>query len=189
MFMFRYLIMFFFPFVSCINQETNVANFSTFEEKSSKIPLELLNDTTITSLQITGQICEGEETEDCFYFTEIPKEIGKMKNLKELKIVNSNIDVLPNEINKLKKLKKLCFYESGVTDIGNIKLDSLEELEIVEFRLIKIPKTLCSCKSLKKISFNLSMDTLEVNELRKCLPDCEFKCFSQTITTEASGVF
>jgi len=95
----------------------------------------------------------------------IPSWIGRLDELKELKIRNCEILELPESIGKLKKLEKLNLEHNSLKflpeSIG--KLSSLIELDVGDNKLDKLPNSIGELEQLKKFH-------LDRNDI-KTLPD------------------
>lgn len=86
---------------------------------------------------------------------ELPSEIGKLKNLEELSLSNTQIRFLPPEIGQLKQLKKLDLRETFITElppeIG--ELESLTHLYLgtkgTKFNIDKLPNSLGNLKNIE----------------------------------------
>lgn len=86
---------------------------------------------------------------------ELPPEIGKLKNLEELNLANTQIRFLPPEIGQLKQLKKLDLRETFITElpaeIG--QLENITHLYLgtkgTKFNIEKLPNELSNLKNLE----------------------------------------
>lgn len=88
----------------------------------------------------------------------IPSTIGKLSELRILRIYNSKLQSLPSSITNLKKLKKLAIVRSDLralpADLG--KLKALKQLNIWSNSLEEIPESIGSCSLLKEINFRFN---------------------------------
>ena len=114
----------------------------------SELPEEIFQNVGLTHLRIEGNCeeCLHELTPKISKFInleslivvktalrELPNEIVKLRNLKELRVVNCNkFKCLPNEIGKLKNLEILDVWRSGINKLPEsiMELSSLKELVI-----------------------------------------------------------
>jgi hypothetical protein len=130
---------------------------------------------------------------------EISKDIGRLKNLRELTILDCSIDTLPDEIGSLKKLRKLWISDTKIesipSSIGNLKklthlilggnkltavpetigsLTLLEMLSISNNPIREVPKSIGQLKSLKDLFVQKTLlPKKEFPRLRKLLPKCK----------------
>lgn len=90
---------------------------------------------------------------------QIPQELSKLTNLKELVISYSDFKYLPDSVHKLTKLRTLKLYNCRYVDWyqlfeGLARIPSLRELEISECKILQIPANI---KKLQKLThLNLS---------------------------------
>lgn len=85
---------------------------------------------------------------------EIPKEIGRLKNLRKLSIWANKLKKLPKEIGLLKNLEILYAWDNLLEElpkeIGSLK--NLRELDVEGNELKKLPKEIGSLKNLRKLN-------------------------------------
>lgn len=94
--------------------------------------------------------------------SEIPKEIFKFQNLKEIDLTDQNISSIPKEIATAKNLEKLNLVGNHITEIPTqlCEWEKLQELRIGD-DIKSLPECLKSMKSLK----HLTVQSNAVNEL------------------------
>jgi Leucine-rich repeat (LRR) protein len=88
--------------------------------------------------------------------SEIPIEITKLKNLRELWLGNNNIADLPKELLNLKKLKKLILSGNDLKEIPDwvVDMEKIEGLYLSDNPLSKLPEEIGLLKSLKELELN-----------------------------------
>jgi hypothetical protein len=89
----------------------------------------------------------------CASLSSIPKEIGNLVNLRELSLVDNNLKELPSEIGKLKNLVVLSLDNNPIKklpkEIGD--LTNLEILELTECRMSEISAEVGRLQKLKEL--------------------------------------
>lgn len=110
----------------------------------------------------------------------LPKNIGKLYNLKELYISESSITSLPNSIIELKQLKELSlnhlYYFNYGTELCKLQgLDSLEYLGLWMARITILPNCIGGIKSLRILDLdqNENLNIEKAFEIFKQLPNLE----------------
>jgi hypothetical protein len=97
--------------------------------------------TSLTSLRLSGEL------------RALPPEIGKLVNLKYLKIEQNKLTTFPKEIGKLVKLTHIWSYSNEIErlpdEIGD--LESLEEWVLWSNKLKTLPKTIGRLRKLKEL--------------------------------------
>ena len=90
---------------------------------------------------------------------EIPSEIGNLKKLKKISVLNFPLKTFPEWIFGIKSLQYLMLRGSDIPEIPNSisRLEKLKTLRIENCKLSKIPKTLSQMKNLKILGLS---DTL-----------------------------
>ena len=140
----------------------NIIRLSISCSKLEEIPEEIVNLKKLEKLWI-----------DQVKFDRIPPVIFKLKGLKDLGIGSNddpenlkNIKVLPKEIGKLKNLKELTLFgmplNSLPEEIGNLKnLEFIAITQTGESGLMKLPKSFKNLQNLKNISIsNIRLDQI-----------------------------
>lgn len=121
--------------------------------------------------------------DDCYklYYTSrnmlyIPDEISELENLQILDFSNNFIEHITSRISRLQNLQKLYLKNNRIEklpeEIG--QLQNLIELDLSGNKIESLPESINNLKNLT--IFYLSgnpIDELEVEELRKSLPNCE----------------
>ncbi len=97
-----------------------------------------------TQLPNLFQLASNTETLNFFKcdLTSLPKEVGNLKNLRELKVDFNSLTSLPKEIGNLKKLKFLCLRGNQLNELPAeiYALPKLKELDIRNNPLNKLSK-------------------------------------------------
>ena len=81
---------------------------------------------------------------------ELPKEIGNLKNLVQLRMEYCNIETLPKEIANLKKLNLLGLYNNKLTELPK-EIGELKELKLLGLsnnNLSRLPKEIANLENL-----------------------------------------
>ncbi|EMY16264.1 leucine rich repeat protein [Leptospira weilii str. Ecochallenge] len=90
----------------------------------------------------------------------LPKEIGKLKKLRELHSYNNQLKAIPKEIGELKELQMLDLshnqFKTLPKEFGN--LQNLQILELIGNQLTTLPKEIGKLKNLREL--NLSRNQL-----------------------------
>jgi Leucine-rich repeat (LRR) protein len=88
----------------------------------------------------------------------IPQNIGKLSELRVLRVYRSKLQSLPSSITNLKKLKKLAIIQADLralpTNLG--KLKALKQLDVSYSSLEEIPESIGGCISLKEIDLRFN---------------------------------
>lgn len=104
---------------------------------------------------------------DDYNLTEIPQEIGRLENLKELNLYGNNLIELTPKIGELKNLKELSLSRNHLTllppEIGELK--KLTKLYLFHNQLIKLPPEIGKLKNLTKIDLTGNQLTLLPSEI------------------------
>lgn len=97
--------------------------------------------------------------------TEVPAEIGRMKNVFLVHFKNNQISTVPNEIGEMTALQRVYFTKNKIKEIpaAVFKLD-LQKLEFADNFLKSLPDALC--KKTKIVHLNMSGNALTA------LPNC-----------------
>jgi hypothetical protein len=94
----------------------------------------------------------------------LPKEIGNLLNLEELKLIRSSLTKLPESIGKLINLKSLIITNTPIEEILPKSIGSLVNLEELHIRnnfsLTKLPESIGNLVSLKTLNLFNSKITL-----------------------------
>lgn len=155
---------------------TTVYRNSTARLKSRFIPSQVFEMRNLRILSIQGMDCDYGDTTSCWMIREIPKQIGKLKELELLQLNVNALRTIPTEINELKKLKTLDLTDNpGLSDIDNVtELINLEELDLFGCNLDRLPKNIGGLKNLKQLGLSgNNIDKVELDRIRKALPNCE----------------
>ena len=82
---------------------------------------------------------------------DFPRDILKLKNLKELYITHNKIKNIPEDISKLTKLEKLNLCNNEITNLPKsiTYLEKLKELEVFGNNIQKIPEEIGNLKNLE----------------------------------------
>ena len=85
--------------------------------------------------------------------TELPSQIGKLKNLQELYLRGNKLTSLPPELWELTNLQKLMLGDNKLSEVPAAisKLINLEELDLFSNRLKTLPDAVTQLIHLKKI--------------------------------------
>lgn len=85
--------------------------------------------------------------------TELPQEIGELKELTWLSLSNNKLNKLPKEIGNLMKLERLYLSENNLFELPKEigELVNLEELYISNNQISKLPKEIGNLTNLKKL--------------------------------------
>ncbi len=116
--------------------------------------LKILNLSELTNvnkiLNLNLPLLEELRIEECKIIN-IPEDIGKLKNLKIIEIVDTELEELPNSICELKELKELILNENKIKKIPERigDMENLEVLNLDENKIKKLPLSLGSLISLK----------------------------------------
>jgi len=143
--------------------------YFTIKDIETGIPIELFNLINLEKLIIESGLNYfpypyRNNTSKVHTFLEIPKEIGKLKNLVELVLENNGVQSLPNEIEKLSSLKILNLSRNKLEEVSSIfSLLSLESLNLSNNEISNIPKDISKLKVLETLD-------LSQNKLNK-VPD------------------
>ena len=110
-------------------------------------------------LQLIGQAAEdGREKLDLENkgLTELPEEIGKLKNLTELYLAFNQISKIPNAIAKLKNLSVLYLDHNQISEIPSAitELTNLTVLYLNNNKISKIPNAISELKNLKILNLS-----------------------------------
>ncbi|MFA6118884.1 MAG: leucine-rich repeat domain-containing protein [Parachlamydiales bacterium] len=138
---------------------------------------EFLNSISILSISRTVFFDHG--------LTELPPEIGQLKNLKKLLLDENELITLPPEIGRLKKLQRLSVCENRLTalppEIGQLK--NLKLLSLTKNKLITLPPEMDQLKKLQRLRVPNNPLTTIPPEI--CLlPDLEcFEYSEETLKT------
>jgi Leucine-rich repeat (LRR) protein len=108
---------------------------------------------------------------------EISSDIENLTKLTSLEITKSQLTTIPKEIGKLHNLRVLSIswggqLESIPKEIGNLK--KLEKLDLWRNNLTSLPSTIKNLKNLKQLRLgenNFSLE--EQSRIRELLPKCE----------------
>ena len=94
--------------------------------------------------------------------TELPEEIGKLKNLKRLYLYSNQISKIPDVIAELKNLESLCFWSNQISVIPDViaELKNLESLDLSSNQISVIPDAIAELKNLE--SLDLSSNQISV---------------------------
>ncbi len=111
--------------------------------------------------------------------TILPKSIGELSNLIELKLIGNKITELPNEIGGLSTLKELSISDNQIKDIPNAlwKLTQLESLSLSDNKLTTLDAGVGKLENLK----NLGLSNNQLNNL----PDA----IGNLVNLESLGIF
>jgi Leucine-rich repeat (LRR) protein len=110
--------------------------------------------------------------------TELPKELGKLKKLEEIRITKAlRLETIPDEICELVNLKVLQIAWGGLlTEIPDSigKLKNLEMLLLGTNRLTKLPESVTNLKKLKVIDiWNNQIPKAEYERLKELMPNTD----------------
>ncbi|MBT4729186.1 MAG: leucine-rich repeat domain-containing protein, partial [Bacteroidetes bacterium] len=91
--------------------------------------------------------------------SELPREIGKFKNLQILELGSNKFKVLPRELGRLKKLQYLGLSYSRNLNINKampviVKLKLLENIDLSDNQLKQLPRDIARLKNLKQINLS-----------------------------------
>jgi Leucine-rich repeat (LRR) protein len=105
----------------------------------------------VTSIQMNGTTVDAsfDEVPDLAIFTnleilyltdlalvEIPEEIGKLKNLKELSFAGNELEEVPEELFRLKQLKELILFSNSFTDEYKAELQKRVKKDLPNTKLM-----------------------------------------------------
>lgn len=152
--------------------------------KSNHIPDSVFQMKNLKQLWISGKDCDmgGPHNDNkpndgikCWMINYIPPEIGNLTELDTLGLTLGVFGKFPAEISKLKKLRYLDLTDSYMSNIDNLtSLKSLNRLLLYGCGLSKLPDNIGELTNLKFIGLlGNSLDSFEINRIRKALPDCE----------------
>lgn len=84
---------------------------------------------------------------------EVPKEIGCIVNLRELRLDNNQLKKIPKEIGNLINLQILTLESNNITKLPNeiCNLINLQELWIIDNKLKKVPKEITKLVNLREL--------------------------------------
>jgi Leucine-rich repeat (LRR) protein len=92
--------------------------------------------------------------------SEIPKEVLACKNLKELELVNTRIDIIQEELNALSKLTSVYLFNNIPSKRLVLEVNAhVNYLRIAGYNPEKLPKTYKNFTSLDSLNINRSMAT------------------------------
>lgn len=85
---------------------------------------------------------------------ELPPEIGRLQNLKSIRINGIQLDALPKEIGALKKLERLDVVQNNLSALPDslANLQGLKSITLFGNQLKEVPPVLFQLKQLKKLS-------------------------------------
>jgi hypothetical protein len=162
--------------VSQQTDTTTIYHNSTANLKSRFIPNHVFEMRNLRTLSIQGMDCDYGDTTSCWMIREIPKQIGKLKELEVLQLNVNALRTIPKEINELKRLKTLDLTDNpGLSDIDNVvALLNLEKLYLFGCSLDKLPMDIGELKNLKQLGLTgNNIDKVELDRIRKALPNCK----------------
>lgn len=107
----------------------------------------------IFSQFVNLEILELQADPSIYYLDdfEIPAEIGNLKKLKKISVLNFPVKTFPEWILEIKSLQYLMLRGTDITEIPDsiFRLEKLKTLRIENCKLSKTPKTLSQMKNLK----------------------------------------
>ncbi len=155
---------------------------STAQLKSRYIPDSVFQMTNLQHLSIQGMDCDYREVDDkgnditkCWMINEIPVQIKNLKQLKTLQLNVNAISKIPIELTELKNLKSLVLDDnSGLSNIDNVvKLENLETLGLNGCNISKLPNNIGQLKKLKSLGLaGNNISATEMERIKKALPNC-----------------
>jgi Leucine-rich repeat (LRR) protein len=163
---------------SCTNYFDTSYSSSTKELRSNKIPDSVFLMTNLRHLSISGMDCDYGNNTKCWMLKELPKEIGKLKNLQTLSLTLTAMQILPKELSELKNLTILDLTDNtGISNINTLtQIHSLEYLYLYGCRLTKLPENISDLKNLKELGLvGNHIDKAEQNRIKTALPNCIIK--------------
>ena len=91
-----------------------------------------------------------------FELVKLPKEIGQLKHLKKIRLCLTEVSIIPKEIGNLSELKALwicCNNLTGIPkEIGNLK--NLQDLDIHSNNIIELANEICNLTSLRTLDIS-----------------------------------
>jgi len=96
----------------------------------------------------------------------VHENIGKITNLKYLRIIESNYNEIPNQFKNLKNLEVIEINYGSINKIPDFvcELKNLKELKIIKNELTEIPKNLSNLKNLEILWLNSNKISGEIPE-------------------------
>ncbi|TKR80853.1 hypothetical protein L596_014845 [Steinernema carpocapsae] len=170
-----------FPYVLC--QLANLVTLDIGNNEIPYIPREISLLTNLRELSIDENeidVIPEEVVAGCFKLevleisknriSEIPKEIGDLESLVELRCSRNRLKEFPNSLGRLKNLKILHSQENAIEhlnpSIGGCT--SLEELDLSDNFLVEVPSAVGNLQVLH----SLNLDCNELLELPTTIGDC-----------------
>lgn len=130
------------------------------------------NEITVFSPSITNITSLEKVVFDSEHISEIPKEIGKLINLKTLEMgsYKGKLSTLPKSFTNLKKLEKLDLSSNQFSKVPQevFTLDKLRDLDFGSNKITEIPKEIIQLNALEELSFSsnqISSIPYEIAEL------------------------
>lgn len=121
----------------------------------------LKNKGEIFSQFVNLEILELQADHSIYYLDdfEIPTEIGSLRKLKKISVLNFPLKFFPEWIFEIKSLQYLMLRGTDITEIPDsiYRLEKLKTLRVENCKLNRIPKTLNQMKNLKVLGLS---DTL-----------------------------
>ena len=156
---------------------------TTRDLKSGAIPKKVFEMTRLKHLSITGGDCDyGRVTDDkgnditqCWDISEIPPEIGNLKELVSLSLPVNAISSLPKEIGRLQYLKSVDLSDNLIlVDIDILcDISSLEDLSLCGCNISKLPDRIGNLKHLKSLCLvGTQVGKAELKRIKQLLPNC-----------------
>jgi len=137
----------------------NLEYLQLSDNRFTTFPIEVCSCTSLKTLKLgSGYQWRPNEPmwvgpQKTFRISALPKELGKLVNIKELSLSKHKIRALPNTIGKLRKLEKLDITGNSITQLPQsfTKLENLRELEILGNGLCALPKDIHRLKNLSSL--------------------------------------